>query len=131
MIFDVDGLILDTGRIFSNATREILSQHGKSLDWEQRVELMGKRREDMIEDMIELLDLPMTTEELNEEYSNLVEPMYGKCKMHEGAARLIKHLHAHKIPIAVATSSSTPTLAEKTKNHRYHLKSRCFGCYQA
>ncbi len=32
--------------------------------------------------------------------------------------RLIRHLHSHGVPIAVATSSSKPTLAEKTKNHR-------------
>ena len=72
----------------------------------------------MIEDMIELLDLPMTNEELNEEYANLVEPMYAQCKMLEGAARLVRHLKAKGIPIAVATSSSSATLAEKTKNHR-------------
>ena len=65
---------------------------------------MGKRREDMIEDMIELLDLPMTTEELNEEYANLVEPMYAQCKMLEGAARLIRHLKAHDIPIGRLSS---------------------------
>ena len=84
VLFDVDGLLLDTGKLFSSATTQILSQYGKELEWEQRVELMGKRREDMIEDMIELLDLPMTTEELNEEYSNLVEPMYSQAKMLEG-----------------------------------------------
>ena len=38
--------------------------------------------------------------------------------MLEGAARLIRHLKATGIPIAVATSSSLETLAEKTKNHR-------------
>lgn len=32
--------------------------------------------------------------------------------------RLIRHLHRHGVPIAVATSSSSATLAEKTKNHR-------------
>ena len=101
VLFDVDGLLVDTGKLFTNATQEILSHHGKKLDWEQRVELMGKRREDMIEDMIELLDLPMTTEELNEEYANLVEPMYAQCKMLEGAARLIRHLKAHNIPIGM------------------------------
>ena len=79
---------------------------------------MGKRRADMIENMIELYDLPMTTEELNDEYSSLVEPMYSQCKMLEGAARLIRHLKAKGIPIAVATSSSSETLAEKTKSHR-------------
>lgn len=106
VLFDVDGLLLDTGKLFTSATKEILShvgypfgnsitfwkqliflQFGKELTWEDRVELMGKRREDMIEDMIELLDLPMTTEELNEEYSNLVEPMYSQAKLLEGASR--------------------------------------------
>ena len=69
VLFDVDGLLLDTGKIFRKATDEILANYDKEMEWEQRVELMGKRREDMIDDLIEILDLPMTTEELNEEYS--------------------------------------------------------------
>lgn len=31
---------------------------------------------------------------------------------------MIRHLHANGVPIALATSSSSPTLAEKTKNHK-------------
>jgi len=118
VLFDVDGLILDTGSLLTKAINEILSEFGKELAMEQRVELMGKRREDMIEDMIKILDLPLTPEELNKKYSNIVEPLYSQAKLLEGAGRLIRHFHALNIPIAVATSSSTSTLAEKTKNHR-------------
>jgi pseudouridine-5'-monophosphatase len=118
VLFDVDGLILDTGAFFNRVTKQLLARHDKQLDWEQKVELMGKRRADMIEDMIEMLELPMTNEELNKEYSNLVEPMNKSAKMIEGAARLIKHLHAKGVPIAVATSSSAETLEVKMTNHK-------------
>ena len=65
VLFDVDGLILDTGSLLTKATNGIFSEFGKELAMEQRVELMGKRREDMIEDMIKILDLPLSPEELN------------------------------------------------------------------
>ena len=44
--------------------------------------------------------------------------MYSQAKMLEGGARLIRHLHGHQVPIAVATSSSQWTLAAKTEHHR-------------
>ena len=92
VLFDVDGLILDTGSLLTKAINEILSEFGKELAMEQRVELMGKRREDMIEDMIKILDLPLTPEELNKKYSNIVEPLYSKAKLLEGAGRQVKDM---------------------------------------
>lgn len=35
-----------------------------------------------------------------------------------GAERLIRHLHKHKIPIALATSSSADSYNLKTQNHQ-------------
>ena len=51
-------------------------------------------------------------------FFSIVQPLYAQSKLLEGAARLIRHLKANGIPIAIATSSSEATLAEKTKNHR-------------
>lgn len=35
-----------------------------------------------------------------------------------GAERLVKHLHKHNIPIALATSSGEDSVEVKTRNHR-------------
>lgn len=35
-----------------------------------------------------------------------------------GAERLVRHLHEHNIPIALATSSGTDSVEVKTKNHQ-------------
>lgn len=39
-----------------------------------------------------------------------------------GAERLIKHLHANKVPICVATSSGEAGVAIKTKHHQEVFK---------
>lgn len=48
-----------------------------------------------------------------------------------GAERLVRHLHKHKIPIAIATSSDQDSVDRKSQNHQeifsffHHVV--CFG----
>lgn len=37
---------------------------------------------------------------------------------HQGAEKLVKHLHKHGVPIALATSSSKESVALKMKDHQ-------------
>ncbi len=118
VLFDVDGLLLDTDHWFTAAVKTILAKRGEKLGWEEHVGLMGRRRDDIIERLIENHKLTCPYQELNDEYANLVESEYPKSELMEGAERLIRHLYAHGVPIAVATSSISVTLQKKITKHR-------------
>lgn len=80
---------------------------------------MGRTGVEGAQIMIQELNLPLTVEEyakeIDEEYikvfSEYVPPM-------PGAEKLVRHLAAHKVPIAVATSSKGFTFELKTKPHK-------------
>lgn len=116
-IFDMDGLLLDTEKIYTELTQSIADPYGKVYTWEIKQSVMGLQREAAAEAIIKALDLPMTPEEYVEISTEKINQMMGNCKMMPGAERLVRHLHQHNVPIALATSSGLDSVEVKTKNH--------------
>jgi len=52
-----------------------------------------------------------------EKYNKYHARLLSHCSLIPGAERLIRHLHNHGIPMAVGTSSTTQSVAIKTKSH--------------
>lgn len=82
------------------------------------VKTMGRIGPEGSQIIIDELELPLTVDE----YSRLVDEEYRKVftefvPLMPGAERLIRHLHHHGIPIAVATSSKAFAFDLKTKHH--------------
>ncbi|KAK4880531.1 hypothetical protein RN001_008677 [Aquatica leii] len=106
VIFDLDGLLLDTETIYTEATNNVVQHYGKTYTWEIKSQIMGLTGEEAAKHIVKLLDLPITWEEyyrLAHEQYKLLMP---RAKFMPGAENLIKHLHRSKIPMAVATSST-------------------------
>lgn len=116
-IFDMDGLLLDTENIYTELTQVIADQYGKVYTWEIKQQIMGLQREEAAAAIIAALDLPMTPQEYVVVSTELILEMMPKCRMMPGAERLVRHLHQHNIPIALATSSGADSVEVKTKNH--------------
>jgi len=66
---------------------------------------------------VEALGLPITPEEFIAARDARLEGMVRDCPPMPGARELSRHLHAHGIPQAIATSSSRRTLDYKTAAH--------------
>jgi len=43
VIFDVDGLMIDSEHVYTDVTSDILAQYGEKMTWEIKAGLMGKR----------------------------------------------------------------------------------------
>ncbi|CAO1430592.1 unnamed protein product [Diamesa tonsa] len=122
VIFDMDGLLLDTEVLYTQATQKILDPYGKTYTWDVKVTLMGLQREDVSKKIVEIYDLPITWEEYADLVMEQIELLMLNCNLCPGAERLVRHLHDSKVPICLATSSSVESVEVKTTHHQELFK---------
>ncbi|MBF0277903.1 MAG: HAD-IA family hydrolase [SAR324 cluster bacterium] len=118
VIYDMDGLLLDTEPFYTAATREIASRYGKEYDYSLKSELIGKTSMDSAKIVVEKLALPITPETYIEERNVLLDESCPSAEALPGAVKLTSHLFKHKIPQAVASSSSRHSFELKITRHR-------------
>ena len=63
LIFDMDGLLLNTQEIYSRVGGELLARHGKTSDQSLRMKVVGRRMEEAAELVVEHYGLPYTAEQ--------------------------------------------------------------------
>ncbi|KAJ2497467.1 Pseudouridine-5'-phosphatase [Coemansia sp. RSA 1972] len=113
----MDGLLLDTETIYSQVTNKILEPYNKTFPIETKLKMMGRDVRTATEILLKDLDLPLTFDEYDTQATELKQIYFGMAMMMPGAERLIRHLNAHLIPIALATSSSKQMFEIKTAAH--------------
>ncbi|XP_051176376.1 pseudouridine-5'-phosphatase isoform X1 [Leptopilina boulardi] len=114
-IFDMDGLLLDTERLYTEAFNRITNAHGKQFTWEHKAQTMGFKTREVSLWTIEHLELPITPNEFEKQLLKLYEELFPQSQFLPGAERLLMHLKENNIPIALATSSSKDSFELKTK----------------
>ena len=99
-------------------TQEIVSKYGKTYDWSIKANMIGRKAIDSARYLVSALSLPITAEQyLENRNDRLIEEFYN-AKALPGAERLIRHLHANGIPIALATSSTRELFEIKASSHQ-------------
>lgn len=126
IIFDLDGLLLNTEPLIFEVATAIAHQYGKSLDESIRLKTAGINGHDSARVIIEHLDLPITVDTYLEHKAVLIETFYPRAEPMSGAVALTKYLQHHDIPHAVATSSSRRPFQLKTSSHTQWF--RQFSC---
>ncbi|OXG52602.1 hypothetical protein J010_01759 [Cryptococcus neoformans] len=122
-IFDMDGLLIDSERIYTEVTNAILSRYGHTMTWDIKAGVMGKPQriaaEYILSHFPDILE-KLTVEEFIAEGVQRREELFKRVEPMRGAAELVKGLHAAGIPIALATGSTMPNFIHKT-THLPHI----------
>ena len=122
VIFDMDGLLLATEELYTQAANLVADKYSKSqppkkVTWDLKVRQMGLQKEELSKIMVDQLELSCTPEQYLEETYKLHLQLFPGVQLLSGVKRLIEHLQEANIPIAVATSSSKEYFELKTQKH--------------
>lgn len=127
VLFDLDGLLIDSEAIYTLVTNEILAPYGAEMTWEIKAGLMGKNEQTATEHLFaHLPPIALTPAEYLSRRRALQDARWPAVPLLPGAARLVQHLAAHGVPMAIATGSNRREFALKTA----HLHDEVFRHFE-
>ncbi|KAJ4952913.1 hypothetical protein NE237_029745 [Protea cynaroides] len=105
VILDLDGTLLNTDGIVNEVLKAFLVKYGKPWDGRVTQRIVGKTPIEAAAAIVEDYELPCTVDELVSELNPMFLNQWCNIKPLPGASRLIKHLHGHGVPMALASNS--------------------------
>ncbi|EMD37670.1 hypothetical protein CERSUDRAFT_136395 [Gelatoporia subvermispora B] len=125
----MDGLLIDSERVYTEVTNDILARYGKEMTWDIKAGLMGKPERDAAAHLLSFFpDLPadFTIDRYLDERRTGQDARWPHVQPLPGAVRLVRHLRRHGVPIAVATGSQRRNYELKSM----HLMEALFGHFE-
>ncbi len=114
ILFDLDGVLLDTEPLLANAWSETAKEYNHYLSNENLLELKGRRKIDCAKKVLEWIDKENSIDEILITQKVKVDKQMSNAKPFRGAIELIKYCINIKLPIALVTSSSSESFKMKS-----------------
>ncbi|XP_021960693.1 pseudouridine-5'-phosphatase [Folsomia candida] len=115
VIFDMDGLLLDTEPKYEKAISTICENFGSKYTLEAKLGALGRTATDAANAVITKCNLPISCEEFLDLMESQYPSVFQHVDMMPGAEKLVSHFAQAQIPQAIATSSKTTTFRLKSK----------------
>ncbi len=122
VIFDLDGLLLNTESIHEAVNQIVAQRYGKVYSPEVKAQVVGKRALESSQAFVDAAGLPLTAEACLAARYELLWDRYSDAQLMPGAERLTAHLQHQGVPMAIATSSHQRNFDLKTLHHQDWLK---------
>jgi HAD superfamily hydrolase (TIGR01509 family) len=123
LIYDMDGLLLDTESIHEQVNQEIAKRYDRTYDKLLKLKVAGRTTLESAKIIVDYLELPLNAEEYIIQRNEIIYQLYPDSQPLPGAVHLTQHFKNAKIPQAIATSSSRRHFELKTINHQQWLES--------
>lgn len=117
VIFDLDGVLLDTEPLYTEATSAVVSRYGKQFSWELKRQTMGTDPVSGAQLVIDALTLPLTADEYLTQRNTLLRDLFRNAPAMPGVEAWLSELRALGLPVAVGTSSISELCAIKWAAH--------------
>jgi pseudouridine-5'-monophosphatase len=117
-IFDLDGVLLDTEPLYTDATAQVARRFGKIYDWSVKRDCIGRGTLEAARVIVDALALPLSPEALVLERDRVLVDLVARAPAIAGAEAFTRALAARGIPMAIATSTEAPLFAIKAARNR-------------
>jgi pseudouridine-5'-monophosphatase len=121
VIFDLDGVLLDTEPLYTRATAHVAARFGKVYDWTVKAECIGRGTLEAAAIIVAALGLPLDPAELVHEREAVLIDLLAAAPAIPGAEAFTRALAARRVPMAIATSTEAALFAIKAAPHRAWL----------
>lgn len=105
VIFDLDGTLLDTEPLYTQASQGVLDQFGKKFDLSLKKKTMGGDARVSAQIIIDHFSLPLSVDEYLAQREQQLLQLFPTAPEISGAGQFIESLHTKKIYQGIATSS--------------------------
>lgn len=119
VIFDMDGVLLDTEPIYTRATQVVAARFGKQYTWEIKRQIMGRDPRFGAQLVIESLDLPLSVDDFLVQMAHQLDELMPHADAVPGAERFVAELSECGVPLALATSSGRRLFEIKSARHSW------------
>ncbi len=128
-LFDLDGVLLDTEPLHAQAWSQTAAVFATSLSTSQLSMLKGRRRLDCAQLVNNWLNTPVGIEQLLAVRQPIAKHLLGQAKAMPGAEELVRWCYDHRLPMAMASSSTADAVAFKSIHHSWlaQIQTRVLG----
>jgi len=116
VIFDLDGVLLDSEKLYTEATQHVVGMYGKTFDWSLKSQMMGRHERDAAELLVRTLELPITADEYLQRCAPIAEGLFPSAAELPGAEAFVAALAERGHALAVGTSSTRRLYDLKTSH---------------
>jgi len=117
VLYDLDGVLLDTEHFYTEVTQEIVGAYGKTFDWSVKSNMIGRPSRESAMYLVEALSLPISADDYLRMRAIRLAELFPNAGEKPGAEAFTRALAARGVAQAVATSSERVLFDLKTTRH--------------